>query len=122
MLRERGLQRGGLKGELVARLAEHTPDNDDEMVTPADAAAGASRAAARNAANATRTAANHDKTKDIEKNLKIKIEELFAARKARKEWGAKKKQNQTEGVDEVALSHPDGGVCTTTSNHPIIVL
>ena len=118
MLRERGLQRGGLKGELVARLA----DNDDEMMPPADAAAGASRAAARNAAEASRTAAYKDKTKDIEKNLKIKIEELFAARKARKEWGAKKKQNQTEGVDEVALSHPDGGVCTTTSNHPIIVL
>ena len=118
MLRERGLKRGGLKGELVARLVEHTPDNDDEMVTPADAAAGASRAAARNAAAASRAAACRDKTKNSEKNLQIKIENLLATRKARKEWGPKKKEKQTEGVGggSVEHPHPDGG-CLRLHNH-----
>ena len=80
MLRERGLERGGPKGELVARLAEHTPDNDDEMMPPADAAAGASRAAALNAAAESRWVAKRDKTKNDEENLKTKIGKLLAVR------------------------------------------
>ena len=129
MLRERNIKVGGTKGELAERLAEHMPVDDDEMVTPADAAAGASHAAARNAAKASRAAADlarYDKTKDSEKNLEIKIEKLLATRKARKEWGPKKKENQTEGVGEAALNTPIrmGGVCvcTTTSNHPFCLM
>ena len=87
MLRERGLQqRGGLQGELVARFAEHTPDNDDGMMSPADAAAAASRAAACSAVRATQLKVTNDKIKNDEENLKIKIGELFAVRKARKDW------------------------------------
>ena len=113
MLRERNIKVGGTKGELVERLAEHMPVDDDEMVTPADAAAGASHAAACNAAKAPRAAADlayRDKRKNSEKNLEIEIEieKLLATRKARKEWGPTKKENQTEGVGEAALNTPIG--------------
>ena len=83
MLRERGLQqRGGLKGEVVARLAEPTPDNDDEMMPPAAAAAvgDASRAATRKAARATLERERCDRIKSNQGNLKPKIEKLFAVR------------------------------------------
>ena len=100
MLRERKIKVGGNKGELVERLAEHMPVDDDEMVTPADAAAGASHAAACNAAKALRAAANlayRDKRKNSEKNLEIKIEKLLATRKARKEWGPKEEGKPDRG-------------------------
>ena len=108
MLRERKIKVGGTKGELVERLAEHMPVDDDEMVTPADAAAGASHAAALNAVESSRSAANRDTTKNNTTKLEIKIEKLLATRKARKEWGPKKKENQTEGVGEAALNTPIG--------------
>ena len=97
MLRERKIKVGGTKGELAERLAEHMPVDDDEMVTPADAAAGASHAAARNAAKAASDLAYRDKRKNSEKNLEIKIEKLLATRKARKEWGPKEEGKPDRG-------------------------
>ena len=94
MLRERKIKVGGTKGELVERLAEHMPVDDDEMVTPADAAAGASHAAAR---NATYWAAFRDERVRRAKNLEIEIEKLLATRKARKEWGPKEEGKPDRG-------------------------
>ena len=106
MLRERGLKTSGKQNDLVASLAEHTPDNGKNMMSPVAGGGGgrnAFRRTQRRASDSSRREPRQDQKKCREHQDRDR-ETVRRAQGAQEDRDAKKKQNQTEGVDEVALN------------------